>query len=77
MERVSRKPMITMGIAFVNNVGKFALKSLATSRDERPGGTLPQTFNRQPGKGETESKRGEGRENGREGILRTCWSSPN
>jgi len=31
MERVSRKPMITIGIAFVNNNGKFALKSLGTT----------------------------------------------
>ena len=36
--------MITIGIAFVNNVGKFALKSFGTSRGGRPTGTLPQTF---------------------------------
>ena len=77
--------MITIGIAFVNTVGKFALKSLGTSRGGRPTGTLPQTFtcermrvsetdgqaDRQPTreKQETESKRGEGRENGRKGIF--------
>jgi hypothetical protein len=44
MERVSRKPMITIGIAFVNNKGKFKLKSLGTSTGGRPAGTLPQTF---------------------------------
>jgi hypothetical protein len=44
MERVSRKQMITIGIAFVNNNGKFALKSLGTTIGGRPTGTLPQTF---------------------------------
>jgi hypothetical protein len=44
MERVSRKPMITIGIAFANNVGIFTLKFLGTSRGGRPTGTLPQTF---------------------------------
>jgi hypothetical protein len=28
MQRVSRKPMIKIGMAFVNNVGKYTLKSL-------------------------------------------------
>ena len=36
--------MITIGIAFVNNNGKFALKSLGTTIGGRPTGTLPQTF---------------------------------
>ena len=36
--------MITTGIAFVNNKGKFALKSLGTCIGGRPTGTLPQTF---------------------------------
>lgn len=36
--------MITMGMAFANNVGKFTAKSLGTSRGGRPAGTLPQTF---------------------------------
>ena len=77
--------MITIGIAFLNNVGKFTLKSLGTSRGGRPPGTLPQTFtcervrvsetdgqaDRQPTREnqETESKRGEGRADGREGSL--------
>jgi hypothetical protein len=36
--------MITIGIAFLNNVGKFTFKSLGNSRGGRPAGTLPQTF---------------------------------
>ena len=76
--------MITIGIAFVNNNGKFALKSLGTCMGGRPTGTLPQTFtcewmrcerktNRQPGKSERQNPREEGQ--GRD--FTPCMSSPN
>ena len=80
--------MITTGIAFVNNKGKFALKSLGTCIGGRPTGTLPQTFtcervrserqtNRQTDGQPAREKRETEREGGQGRDFTPCMSSPN